>query len=339
MSSPRSRPNSDGPTSWSSAGRIARTTPASRARPGPATAPRSAPTPRLTGHDVVEAPFAAVRPLVGLLEAEPMALGGRALVYETDDDIFSADLPPGAEDMLERDLVERILGLAHLVTTTTPVIAERLAARTKAPVRVIRNAVDPAWYDAAAPPDPAGTPGDPRVVYHGVKGRIRDFELARPALDAVAAAHPGLRRVWLGSTAPEVAALVDEVRPWVAGLPEFAAALVAAAPHIGLAPIEDTAYNRARSELHWIEYAMAGAPAVVSGFHGPGPYDVVRDGVDGLVARTPAEWGRHLEALASSRDLRAEIAGRARERVLSEYTLESRAGEWADAYRWAAEHA
>ena len=294
---------------------------------------------RLTGHDVVESPFAVVRPLVGLLEAEPTALGGRPLVYETDDDIFSADLPPGAEDLLERDLVGRILALATLVTTTTPVLAGRLAARTRAPIRVIRNAVDPVWYESAPSPDPSLTPGDPRVVYHGVKGRIRDYELARPALDALIAGHPGVRRVWLGSTAPEVAALVDEVRPWVAGLPAFAASLVAAAPHIGLAPIEDSLYNRARSELHWIEYAMAGAPSVVSGFDGAGPYDAIRDGVDGLVARTPQDWLRHLETLVASRDLRAEIAGRARERVLAEYTVERRAAEWADAYRWSAEHA
>ena len=225
-----------------------------------------------------------------------------------------------------------------MVTTTTPVLAERLAARTRAPIRVIRNAVDPAWYESAPGADPSLAPGDPRVVYHGVKGRIRDYELARPALDSLAALHPGVRRVWLGSPAPEVSALVDEVRPWVSGLPAFAASLVAAAPHIGLAPVEDTPYNRARSELHWIEYAMAGAPAVVAGMEGPGPYDAIRDGIDGLVARTSQDWLRHLEALAASRDLRAEIAGRARERVLAEYTVECRAGEWADAYRWAAEH-
>ena len=291
----------------------------------------------LTGHDVVLAPFSAVRPLVQLLESEPGVLGERALVYETDDDLFSADLPDGAEDILERDLVARILRLADLVTVTTPVLARRLRPRTSAETRVIRNAVDPAWYDASTAR--LDLPGDPRVVYHGVPARLRDYAVARPSLDALARERPALRRVWLGSDAPEVTAVVDIACPWVAGMAPFAAALVASRPDIGIAPIEDTHYNRARSELHWLEYAMAGAPTVVTGVDGPGPYDAVRDGIDGLVARTPGDWDRHLRVLVASPDLRAEIAGRARERVLAEYTVSARAAEWADAYRWAGGHA
>jgi glycosyltransferase involved in cell wall biosynthesis len=291
------------------------------------------------GHGMVLARYFGVRPLIGLLEAEPDVLGKRAIVYDTDDDFFSAELPAGAEDVLERDLIERMLSLADLVTTTTPVLAERLAPRARAPVRVIRNALDPGWYEAGQPDGPADAPGCPRVVYHGVPLRLRDYEVARPAVDAVAREITTLRRVWLGGDAPQLAAVVDEVRPWVNGLPDFAAALVAARPDIGLAPLRDTPYDRARSELHWLEYALAGAPTIVSGLHGPGPYDVVRDGVDGLVARSPADWERHLRSLAASPDLRTEIAARARERVLADYTVEIRASEWADAYRWASEHA
>jgi glycosyltransferase involved in cell wall biosynthesis len=289
------------------------------------------------GHEVVLAPYSIVRPLVHLLESEPRVLGSRALIYETDDDLFAADLAPGAEDILERELVARILALADLVTTSTPVLASRLRPHTKAPIRVIRNAIDPAWYAVARPEEALA--GDPRVVYHGVAARFRDYEIARPAIDALAAEMPSLRRIWLGSGAPEVAAAVDESRSWVAGMPAFSAALVAARPDIGIAPLTNTPYNRSRSELHWLEYAMAGAPAIVSGFEGDGPYDVVRDGVDGLVARTTADWSRHLRALAGSPDMRADIAARARERVLAEYTVAARAMEWAAAYRWAAEHA
>ena len=289
------------------------------------------------GHEVVFAPYAAVRPLVGLIEQEPGILGERALVYDTDDDLFSADVPHAAEDLLERDLVARILRLVDLVTVTTPVLEAELRPRTAAELRVIRNAVDPAWYrDVVRPPDLVG---DPRVVYHGAASRLRDYAAARTAIDSLAPEMPTLRRVWLGSQVPEVAAVVDEVRPWIAGLKPFAAALVAAGPDVGIAPLEDTRYNRARSELHWLEYAMAGAPAVLSGFSDAGPYDVVRDGIDGLIARTPADWRRHLAALAGSPDLRAEIAAAARARVQGEYAGEARAAEWASAYRWAAEHA
>jgi glycosyltransferase involved in cell wall biosynthesis len=290
-------------------------------------------------HPVVLAPYFALRPLIGLLETEPGALGHRAIVYDADDDFASADLPAGAEDILERDLIDKVLGLADLVTTTTPVLASRLSRRTKSPVRVIRNALDPAWFDVGRPDGSTEAPGDLRVVYHGAPIRWRDYELARPGVDSVAAEIGTLRRVWLGAEPAQLAGMMDEVRPWVGGVPEFAASLVAARPDIGLAPLQDTPYNRARSELHWLEYSLAGAPTIVSGMTGPNPYDVVRDGVDGLVAQTPADWARRLRSLAASPDLRAELAGRARARVLADYTVTSRAPEWADAYMWAAEHA
>jgi glycosyltransferase involved in cell wall biosynthesis len=294
---------------------------------------------RASGHDVVESPFALVRPLVQLLESEPRVLGHRAIVYDTDDDFLSAELPAGAEDLVERDLVERILGLADLVTTATPLLAERLAGRTTAPIRVVRNALDPAWYESARDSGAKRPESEVRVVHHGGTSRLAEYEVARSAVDAVARDMPALRRVWLGSTDPKVVAAVDEARPWVRGLPGFGAALAEVWPDIGLAPLRDTPFNRCRSELHWLEYSLAGAATIASDLGSPGPYDPIRDGVDGFVARDPADWQRHLRALGESRDLRAEIAGRARERVVAGYSLIKRADEWADAYRWALEHA
>lgn len=295
---------------------------------------------RSTGHFSVKTD-PLFRHVVDLIAANPSLLGGRGIVYETDDDLL--DCPDwtgiGPTTRRERDLIQRLLLMADLVTTTTPVLAERLASIAPAPVRVIRNAINPAWYTAAVPDDVARAPGDPRVVYHGVPVRLRDYQVARPAVDAVAAEHPGMRRVWLGAANERrVIAAMDEVRPWVDGPRNFAAALVAARPEVGLAPLVDEPFNLAKSELHWLEYSMAGAATIVSGFSEPGPYDVVRDGVDGLVARTDADWLRHMRALAGSRDLRTELAGRARERVLGDYDVAERAGEWADAYRWAAAH-
>src|SRR5207245_10465981 len=98
-------------------------------------------------------------------------------------------------------------------------------------------------------------------------------------------------------------------------------------------------FNRAKSELHWLEYTLAGAATIAGRTALPGPYDVIRPGIDGLLAATPAEWLANLRALAGSAALRAELVGRARERVLAEYDLATRAAEWAEAYRWAAEHA
>jgi hypothetical protein len=290
-------------------------------------------------------PDRLIRPLFTAFEQHPEVLRGRAVVYESDDDLLNVQTWNGVARRIapEREIIERMVRRADLVTVTTPLLAERHRPYNDA-VRVVRNAVEPAWYavDGAAP----APPGDPRLLYYAKPNRMRDYEVCRPAVDALAASVPGVRRVWLGaldapaggSPAPVIAA-VDEVGPFVEGPAAFAASLAAARPHIGLAPLVGDEFDQAKSELHWLEYSMAGAATVATRIPGGGPFDVIRDGVDGLLASTAADWLAHLRRLASSSALREELAGRARERVLAEYTVAARAAEWADAYRWAADHA
>lgn len=264
-------------------------------------------------------------------------LRGRAIVYEMDDNLL-ADAPwhPFNRRLrADRPSIERMLRLADLVTVATPTLAA-MASTYNTTVRVVRNAVDPTWYaDHLTGPEPEG---DPRIVYTGTTARIRDYEVCRKAVDALVLHHPTARRVWLGSDDPAVARLVDEARPYVKSVPGFARALVDARPQIGVAPVVDEPFDRAQSELRWLHYTMAGAATIAGMMAGGGPYDMIKDGVDGLLAGSRAEWQTQLDRLAGSRDLRAELVGHARERVLAEYTVEARAGEWNNAYRWAAEH-
>jgi glycosyltransferase involved in cell wall biosynthesis len=293
---------------------------------------------RRTGHRVRGPRDQLLRFLWASLKADPSFLGGRAVVYETDDDVLATPRWTGnsAVAAQEADLVRSMLARADLVTVSTPAL-ERMATRFNAEVRLIRNAVEPEWYpDAASVPDRLG---EPRLVFYGVPLRLRDYAVCVDAVAELRRAVPATRRVWIGGDDAALREVADELVGYVAGSASFARALVEARPDIGLAPVADEPFNRARSELHWLEYSMAGAPTVASRLMGGGPYEVIRDVVDGLLARNRAEWRDALKSLARSPALRTEIAGRARERVLAEYRAVDRAVEWAAAYRWAAEHA
>jgi glycosyltransferase involved in cell wall biosynthesis len=298
---------------------------------------------RASGHAIQWAANGFLRPLWEALERTPRLLTGRGLVYETDDDLLRIPSWNGNRRVLlrERDLMERMVARADLVTVSTPVLAGRLRPFNPR-VRVVRNAVDRKWYEAAVPD--GDLPGDPRVLYYGNLSRRTQYGACQDAVDEVRRLVPTLRRVWFG--APDdphyrarVEGLVDEVWTYVVGVPAFAAALVRARPEIGLAPLLGDDFDRARSELHWLEYSMAGAVTVASRTMGGGPYDVIRPGVDGFLVKGKAEWREVLLRLARSSSLRAEVAGRARERVLAEYDARRRAEEWAAAFRWAADHA
>ena len=54
---------------------------------------------------------------------------------------------------------------------------------------------------------------------------------------------------------------------------------------------------------------MAGAATVATSIPGGGPFDAIRDGVDGLLAGDRGEWLVALDRLVSSPGLREELAG------------------------------
>lgn len=296
---------------------------------------------RATRHPLAAAPSMAARALFDEIEHDAAFARDHAIVYETDDDLLQVDADNGIGRSVahELDLIERMLHRSDLVTTTTPVLAAHFEGLTSE-VRVVRNAVDPGWY-APDPGSPSAGRSDTRarLLFYGSAGRMRDYAICAPAVNALR--RSAVRRVWLG--APDIETReardqFDEVHGFVIGTEAFARTLAGLHPDIGLAPLRGSSFDRAKSELHWIEYAMAGAVTVASGLPGGGPYDVIRNGVDGIVIDRADHWEPTLRRLVGSRNLREEMAGRARERVLREYTVEARADDWAAAFRLAFEH-
>ena len=87
---------------------------------------------------------------------------------------------------------------------------------------------------------------------------------------------------------------------------------------INLAPLVDSIFNRAKSEIKWIEAALVKVPTVASKI---GAFsDVVIDGETGLLA-TDDQWFDKLEALVLSPDLRQKLAESAYRAVLENCTL------------------
>lgn len=275
------------------------------------------------------------------------AAHGKAIVYETDDDHFNIRPWNGyIKDIIpEQPLIEEMAKRADLVTTSTNVIGKRYA-RFNDNIRVIRNAIDPELYKATT----KRQDGKPRVVYYGSTARMRDYmgwiETGKKAqggycAKAVQDLRSELVPVFLGvnqGTEWQVEGVFDELIPYVDSIPKFCESLANTHPDIGVAPLMGDEFDRAKSELHWLEYAMTGAAFVGQRFKGDGPYEMVKEGVDGLLAKGRQEWYDAIKKLARSKDLREQLAGAARERVLKEYHYKDRAKEWADAFKWAAEH-
>ena len=276
----------------------------------------------------------------------------KALIYETDDNHFQIRPWNGyfPDVKAEWPLITRMAKRADLLTTSTGPIAAHYG-QFNDNVRVIRNAIDPSIYTTDAPrPDHGGV--RPRVVYYGSTARMRDYagypsgvggkweggyagkaieELRKELWNVFIGVNPGTEHV--------IAPFFDEAFHYVENIRQFAKNLASSHPDIGIAPLGGDDFDRSKSELHWLEYAAVGAAFIGEGFkYGEAPYSMVRHGVDGLLARTRTEWYDGIKSLVRSKDLREQLAGAAKERVLKEYDYKDRAKEWADAFKWAVEH-
>ncbi|MHC1726606.1 MAG: glycosyltransferase [Syntrophobacteraceae bacterium] len=85
---------------------------------------------------------------------------------------------------------------------------------------------------------------------------------------------------------------------------------------IGLAPLEDTPFNRSRSDLKVLEYAVHGAVPVAQAV---GPYPLcIEHGRTGFLFNTPGDLVATLDYIASDESVRARVSNSAREYVLRE---------------------
>lgn len=84
---------------------------------------------------------------------------------------------------------------------------------------------------------------------------------------------------------------------------------------VGLAPLRDTPFNHAKSEIKLLEYSACGIPWVASAL--PSYASLRNDFGCGRVASRPRDWIRHLNELIGSRALRQEEGERLYELVKS----------------------
>jgi glycosyltransferase involved in cell wall biosynthesis len=191
-------------------------------------------------------------------------------------------------------------------------------------VHIIENALDAQTLDAAERlRAPAPAAGDGVVITYGSGTRTHDadFAIAAPGLLAALHARPTLRLRIVGDLTlpPAFAALADRVEH----VPKthYASYLeLLARSDISIAPLEDTIFNHAKSNIKFLEAAVLCVPSVCS----PRATfaSVITDGVNGLLAEGNG-WESALLALADDADMRARLGEAARSTALARYAPEA----------------
>jgi len=181
---------------------------------------------------------------------------------------------------------------------------------------VVPNMIDPRlWRDWRHPRPAAFTGKRVRMLYMGTHTHGADLAMIRPALERLAAERPGAFDLTVIGVSPDI-----PPAPWMARLsppagsiayPRFARWLRAQGPFdVGLAPLVDTAFNHAKSDIKLLDYAALGLLPLVS--DSPA-YRGVSSAFATLVR--PDGWHEALSRLLDHRDTAREQAERAHEHL------------------------
>jgi glycosyltransferase involved in cell wall biosynthesis len=258
---------------------------------------------------------------------------GAAVVWDNDDDLtgYPSDVTESrrrgalrSQKMTAR--ISAMLSVADLVTTSTPFLAAAFRERGAREVRVVENYVATQFLDAQPREHDGLVIGWTAAEEH----RHDLLELGlRETLQRLIDAHPDVR---VASVGIDLALERDRYR--CHDYVEFKdlPALVAGFD-VGIAPIVDEPFNRARSNVKLKEYAALGIPWLASPI---GPYAGMGEREGGRLVPDD-RWYEELERLVVKRRERRKL-GKAAARWAREQTIQRNGARWVEAIAAAVEH-
>ena len=280
-----------------------------------------------------------------LLHAHSM---GMPTYYDIDDLIFDAAHYPDDFDTFEKQisfdnylgllygtpLVRFAISLCDAGIASTTALSHHVAPLTRSGrCHVVPNGLDDRndRFLRALTLQQKG--GELVILYgSGSQAHNRNFnETVGPALLDVMAAHPHVILAVAGylDLDPAFDTYVHRIRRFAFSQDLQAYWALLSEVDINLAVLTPGAMNDGKSEIKWLEAAVSGVPSVVSA---SARYrEVIRDGVDGLLAESPDAWRTALFRLVEDGELRRRIGNRARERARVDYSLDTTAARLAAA--------
>jgi glycosyltransferase involved in cell wall biosynthesis len=244
------------------------------------------------------------------------------VVFDLDDDVFSgqpalAAKGPAARWLYGGQQARRLLQRADAVVVSTEVLADALPVRPDS-LTVLPTVPDPNAYALARSEGPSMVVG-----WAGTAGGLMYLDPLRDVFeqlgrDRTATLEVVSSRPWDGPSSFRPWALDDEP-------------LLFSRFSIGIMPLPDTPYTRAKAGFKLLQYMAAGLPIVASPV-GVNSDLVTRSG-SGLLADNAADWERALRRLCADGELRRQLADNGRAFIQDYADLERQADALAELLR------
>lgn len=265
-------------------------------------------------------------------------------VTEIDDDLFDVPAYNIASNPYQPNsemewVAQKQIEMSDALVCSTQYLADKMGAMfPEKPVHLIPNSIDFDLWDAATPSEgfPAKEPGQIRIGYTGCSNHRQDLELIKAPLCAILKEFPNVQFVFTPQPEPSggffmgwegFTKQMGVVQKWVA-IDQYPAFLKGWDIDIGIAPLKDNSFNRAKSNLRWLEYSALKKPCIASRVY-PFRYSI-NDGEDGLICNTDQQWYDALKGLILSEGQRQKIGEAAYERVRRDFNMETVSRKYAE---------
>ena len=270
------------------------------------------------------------------------AVSGRAsalnkpLVLDLDDDLLS--LPPDHPDRVATYYASRLPAILHAIiqadalTVTTRPLMEAIRGLNPN-VWLLPNYLDETLWDfrpaKATPSSEALT-----LLFMGSSTHQPDVALvAGPLLEIAREFRQGVKFLFYGiQPPPELAEIAQtSFQPVLTyTYRDFVRLMGGTQADVCIAPLWDNSFNRSKSAIKFYEYTAMGIAGVYADM--PPFSDVIHDGVEGFLARSPEEWYEKIRLLLEDAALREKLVSTAQGRVRSSALMEGHAGRWRETY-------
>lgn len=254
---------------------------------------------------------------------------GKTVVYELDDDIWNLDpTNPSYEAWNNPELrgpAEALIRGADIVTTTTRPLAQKLRLLNKN-THILPNMLPPEhWQVTRERPEGYDTVA---IGWAGSVARDRDLAIVGSVIPQLLDTYPNVVLLVASGSPSTVFPPHERIRTLQPLRIEQYPTLLAQFD-IGIAPVVDSRFNQAKSDLKFIEYGMVGLPVVASDVESY--THSIKHGENGFLATNDKDWLKFLRRLIENPDLR-ESLGQAAKAVAQSRTIDKNIRLWEKAY-------
>lgn len=233
------------------------------------------------------------------------------------DNLAYKDYQPGSPTQY---YAERMMGMADGMMVTTPWLKKLYQGHCKN-IKILPNCMDlerTGKYKKRQYKDI-------RIGYAAASGHQRDLAIAKNAIMAILEENKNVTFHIFGAKHEELSHPRIKRHSWVS-FDRYYRKLASLGLDIGIAPLEDNYYNRAKSNLRWLEYSAYKIPTIASNVS---PFArTIKHAETGYLAKEPMDWYKYLSYLVKNEKLRDEIGSEAYNAVEERFNIKEKAKQY-----------